>query len=133
FSTVAWRCRLPFAHAAALPCLAIGYLTAYHLLTGGLDVARAEMGQRLLAAALTPTSGAALTVLAVLLAASAEAMIRLNRRLDGIFHAVGAGIVAALSLALVARDGLDNPGRAAIVWGALALAGLLANTRWRQS
>src|SRR5262249_61973542 len=79
------------------------------------------------AMALTPTSGAALAVLAVLLAVSSEAMVRLNRRLDGLYQAVGAGIVGMFSLALVAQDGIVTPARAALVWEALALTGLLAN------
>src|SRR5262249_52894428 len=42
-SIVAWRCQWAIAHAGALPCLAVGYLTAYHLLSSGLDAARVEL------------------------------------------------------------------------------------------
>jgi hypothetical protein len=129
-STVAWRCQWPIAHAAALPCLTVGYLTAYHLLTGGLEATRAELGPRLLAVAISPTSGAVLTVLAVLLALSAEGLVRLRRRVDGIYHAAGAGVLTLISLVLVMRDGWDNPSRAAIVFGVCGLGALLANTRW---
>src|SRR5262249_50740786 len=112
-SALAWRYSLPVAHAAALPCLAVGYLTAYHLLTGGLDVARGELGDRLLHVALSPTSGGALTALAVLLAGSAELLVRIRRQADGLYYAASAGILAVVSLALVAEEGLHDPGRAA--------------------
>jgi hypothetical protein len=129
-SAVAWRCRWPIAHAAALPCLAVGYLTAYHLLTGGLEATRAELGPRLLAMAVSPASGAALTVLAVLFALSAEGLVRLGRRVDAIYHAAGAGVLAVICVLLVMRDGWESPGRAAIVFGVCGMCGLLANGRW---
>jgi hypothetical protein len=132
-SLVAWRYRLHVAYAAALPCLAVGYLTAYHLLTGGLDVAHAELGPRLLNLALTPASGAALAALAVLLALSAEALVRLRRPIDGVFHAAGAGIIAVLSLVLVMEEGLQAPGRPTLVYAVCGLGSLLTNARWRQS
>jgi hypothetical protein len=129
-SVVAWRFRLPVAHAAALPCLAVCYLTTFHLLTGGLEVARGELGTQLVRLALTGASGGALIVLAVVLAASAEILVRLRRQLDGIYHAVGAGILAAISLALVSADGLEHAGRAALVYAMCGICGLLANARW---
>jgi hypothetical protein len=132
-SVVAWRYRLPVAHAAALPCLAVGYLTAYHLLTGGLEVARAELGTQLVHLALTGTSGGALTALAVVLAMSAEILVRLRRHADGIYHAAGAGILAAISLALVTAEGVEHSGRAALVYAICGLCGLLDNARWLRS
>jgi hypothetical protein len=129
-SVTAWRFRLPVAHAAALLCLAVGYLTAYHLVTGGLDVARAELGSQLVHLALTGSSGGALTALAVALAMSAEILVRLRRATDGVYHAAGAGILAAISLALVTADGMESPGRAALVYAICGVCGLLANGRW---
>src|SRR5205807_6695955 len=35
-TAVAFGSRLPVAHAVALPCLAVGYLTAFHLIAGHL-------------------------------------------------------------------------------------------------
>jgi hypothetical protein len=132
-SVVAWRYRLPVAQAAALPCLAAGYLTAYHLLTGGLEVARAELGTQLVHLALTGVSGGALTALAVVLAMSAEILVRLRRQADGLYHAAGAGTVAAISLALVTTEGVDHSGRAALVYAICGVCGLLANARWLRS
>ena len=129
---VAWRCHLPVAHAAALPCLAVGYLTAYHLLTGGLEVARAELGRQLLDLALTPASGVALTLLAALLAISAECFVRLRRLMDGVFHAAGAAVIAAIGMALVTEEGLHASGRATLVYAVCGLGALVANVRWRQ-
>jgi hypothetical protein len=131
-SIVAWRYGLPVAHAAALPCLAVGYLTAYHLLTGGLDVPRAELGERQIDLALSPGSGAALTGLVALLALGAEGLTRLGRRLDGLYYVCASGILAVLSLALVSRYGLVDSGRAALVWGPIVVGGLLANVRLRR-
>ncbi len=131
-STVAWGCHWPVAHAAALPCLAVGYLTAYHLVTGALDVDREELGRQLLDRALTPVSGVALTVLAVVLAAAAEGMIRLARRRDALYHAVGAAVAAGISLALVTGDDFIHATRVAIVYGVCAATGFLVNLRWRQ-
>jgi hypothetical protein len=132
-SIVAWRYFLPVAHAAALACLAVGYLTAYHLLSGGLDVARAELAERLIDLSWSPTSGAALTLLAALLAISAEWLARVGRRLDAFSYACSSGVLAVVSLALVARSGFPESGRASVVWGAVALGGLLANVRWRRT
>jgi hypothetical protein len=129
-STTAWRFRLPVLYAAALPCLAVGYLTGYHLVTGGLNVARAELGTQLVHLALTGASGGALTALAVALAIAAELIARLQRKGDSIYHAVGAGVLAAISLALVTQDGADYPGRAALVYAICGLCGLFANARW---
>jgi hypothetical protein len=128
---IAWRYRWPVAHAGALPCLVVGYLTAFHLLAGNLNVAYSETDQRLLEQAVAPVSGAALTVLVVLMAVSAELSARVGRRVDGIYHVVAAGVVALGSLALAMRGGLDSPGRAAVVFGVCGFAGLLANVRWR--
>jgi hypothetical protein len=132
-SALAWRNSLPVAHAAALPCLAVGYLTAYHLLTGGLDVARGELGDRLLHVALTPMSGGALTALAVLLAASAELFVRIRRQADGLYYAASAGILAVVSLALVAEEGLHDPGQAGLVYAICSVSALLANVRWTRA
>src|SRR5262249_45909276 len=108
-------------------------LTAYHLLTGGLEVARAELGQRLLDLALTPASGAALTVLAVLLAISGETLVRLRRPIDGVVHAAGAGIIAVIGLFFVTEEGFHASGRTTLIYAVCGLGGLLANIRWRQS
>jgi hypothetical protein len=132
-TVVAWRYRWPFAHAAALPCLAIAYLIAFHLLMGSLTVQGENQGGWMFELAISSASGAALTALALLLAAGAETLVRLGRQVDGIYHAAGAGIAAVICLALVARDGVDAPARAAVVYALCGLGGLAANARWRQA
>src|SRR5262249_3526718 len=67
-TAVAFRYRLPVAHAAALACLAVGYLTTFHLFAGHLTAPREELGRLLWEAAGAPSSGIALVVLAGLLA-----------------------------------------------------------------
>src|SRR5262249_37300629 len=132
-AAAAWLFRLPVGHSAALPCLAVGYLSSYHLVGGGLNGARAELGSRLLDLALTPASGGALTALAILLAGSAELFVRLRRRVDAVYYAAGAGILAIASLALVAEEGLREPGRATLVYAACGMGALLANARWKRA
>jgi hypothetical protein len=131
-SVIGWRYRWPVAHAGALPCLAVGYLTAFHLLAGNLDIAQAELTRRMLEMAVAPVSGAALAALVVMLAMSAELWARVSRRADGVCYALAAAIIAVVSLALAMRGGLEDPGRAAIVFGMCGLTGLLANIRWRE-
>src|SRR5262249_7508326 len=74
-----------------------------------------------------------LVLLALLLAAGAEGLVRLGRRTDGVYHAAGGGVAALLSLALVTPGGLDAPGRAAVVCAVCGAGGLVVNARWRQA
>jgi hypothetical protein len=132
-SIVALRWHLPVAHAAALPCLVVGYLTGYYLLTGELDVTRAELGGWLIDVAASPNSGYPLVVLAAILSCSADCMRGLKRQRDATYHVVGAGVVALASLLLVAREGIHDSGRAGFVWALVALGGFVANTSWRRA
>jgi hypothetical protein len=125
-TAVAFRCRLPWAHAAALPCLALAYLTVFHRLA----VADSERG--LVQQTLSPGGAAALTALAGLLAGLAEGLARAGRRGHAIAYALGAGAAAVLALQAATVPGLDRPFAAAIVYGLCALGAVLVNFRWQR-
>src|SRR5262249_55672442 len=84
---VAVRYRLTPVHAAALFCLALGYLTAVHLVVD-------PPGSDLVASFLTVRTGVAVVVLAALLAAAAEGIARLGRPPDAVCYAAASGVLA---------------------------------------
>src|SRR5262249_41592574 len=123
---VAVRYRLTPVHAAALFCLALGYLTAVHLVVD-------PPGSDLVASFLTVRTGVAVVVLAALLAAAAEGIARLGRPPDAVCYAAASGVLALGCLALTAHHGAGHPMRATLVWGVCALGALTVNGRWRQA
>ena len=129
----AYRFRLLAAYIPALVCLVIAVLTGYHFLAGHLDVARDALGLTLWRAFMAPESGVVLTILAALLAVAAEWLVRAGRADDGRALAIGSAASALVSLLLVGVDGWDSPVRAASVFAAVAIAGWIANVRWRQA
>jgi hypothetical protein len=132
-TAVALAGRLPVAHAAALPCLAVAYLTAFHLAAGHLAVPPPELGPDLLRLAAAPGSGSALIVLVAAIAVVSEFFVRRSRPIDAFFY-VGAAVSLALtSLVLVALGGTKEPGRAALACGAYAVVALALNVRWRRA
>jgi hypothetical protein len=130
-TAVAFAFGLPVAHAVALPCLVLAYLTAFHLFSGHLGAERGEMAWRMARAATEPDGGLALAVLAGLLAVSAEALVRTGRGQHGALYTAGCGLVAVVSLALVSLHGEAGPFRAAVLSAAYAVGGLVLNSRWR--
>jgi hypothetical protein len=125
----AFHRQLPVLHAAALPCLALGYLTAYHSLAGHI---RSDSGGELLRAIVSSRSGTALAVLVALLGLTAEAVSRLGLRQHGAWYAGGAGILALVSLAMVSAQGVEDPLRATIIYGLFGAGSLALNFRWRR-
>jgi hypothetical protein len=129
-TVVAIRLNLPVAHLAALPCMVIAYLTAYHqfigLADGALDAQEALL---MLTSKLT---GAALVPLVLALALTAELLVRTSYRVHGIYYAFAGSLLALASLLLVNLHGLGDPGRAAFVTGIYAVSGLAANLRWQR-
>ncbi len=130
FTVAALRYRLPQVHVAALVCLVVASLTAFHSLLGNLAGPEAELGRRWLALAGSPSSGSLLTFLAVVLAATAELGMRSGRRLDALYHVVASGALAVLALFLVGLDGATEPGRAALAFAVCGLGCLAVNLRW---
>src|SRR5207244_143230 len=79
----------------------------------------------------SPEAGAALAVLAALMAGSSEMLIRFGRRLDGIYHVLAAAALALVGLVLVDRHGVGVPQRGAMVFGLCGVGTLIVNARWR--
>jgi hypothetical protein len=128
---LAFRENMPLAHGAALPCLVLGYLTAFHLAAGNLALSGGD-GVRLAAVLFSGASGAALAVLVVLLSGTAEVLTRRGLREHAVFQALGSAVVAGLSLWLVHADGLAQPGRVSLVCALYAVTALLTNVRWQR-
>jgi hypothetical protein len=132
FTVAAFRYRLPSAHIPALFCLAIASLTAFHGLLGHLGEDGSDPERRLLALAVSPSSGSLLAGLAVVLALAAELETRWRRPLDALHHVGGAAVAGGLALVLVGRAGVAEPGRAAVVFAVCGLGCWLVNLRLRR-
>jgi hypothetical protein len=131
-TAVALNYRLPVAHALALPCLGIAYLTGFHLLTGNLDLAAPSSGEHLLQLAASHASGSGLIVLVVGLVGLSEVFARRTRRLDALSYAVAAGTVALLSVLLTLPREVAGAGRTGIACGIYGILALELNVRWRR-
>jgi hypothetical protein len=131
-TAAAFLYRLPVAHAVALACLAVGYLTGFHLIAEHLAGPEEELGARLLSQASSATSGSALLFLVVLVGIAAEFLVRAGQRPHAIFYAIGSGLLALVSLTLVNLRGLADPATAAVVTGIYAVGGLTMNLRWQR-
>jgi hypothetical protein len=126
-TAVAFRAELPVAHAVALPCVAIGYLLAFHL-----GETYAAPGWPLVVQLFSAHAGTRLAVLTLLLAATGEGLARLGRRPDALAYTAGGGIAALVSLAVVTWHGISTPGHAAVVYGLYAAVSLAVNVRWQR-
>jgi hypothetical protein len=132
FTGVAFVFRLPVAHAAALVCLTVGYLTGYHMGAGDLaGRAREDWAGRLTELAYSGPSGAALLLLFAVMVAAAEGLGAKGRAADSFFYRVGACVVAFISLVIAGRWGMVEPARATIIYGVAAASGLILSRRWR--
>ena len=134
-ATVAFRRRLPFAHAGAIASAALAYLVAFYLTTGQLALNATGGSRQLLEQLLGPRSGSALVALVAVLALAAEGLRLLGLHRHARQYGGGAGIVAGLSLVLVAAH-VFGTGRAshldtAIVCGAYGLGSLVVSARWQ--
>ena len=86
----------PGRHLAALPCLTIGYLTAYH---HGILLAAPSVGGQFFAILASKFTGTALVPLVIALAVTAELLERTRYRVHGIYYAVTGSVLALASLA----------------------------------
>jgi hypothetical protein len=134
FTAVAFRARLPLAHAVALPCLALGFLLAFHYLVGRLPAPNGEVAGLWLGSLLLSTSsGAALVVLAPLLAGGAEWLVRSKRREHALGYALGAAGAGLLGLQLLTWHGFEVPAPAALGYAWCSALVLVLNLRWQRS
>jgi hypothetical protein len=131
-TAVAFLFSLPIAHAAALPCLAAGYLTAFHYFAGHLTVSHDQLGAKLLEMVLSAQSGSVLVFLVLMMAVAAEFLVRAGRRVHGLAYAIGSGLVGVLSFGLVNLHGIEDPATAAVITGVYAAGGLAMNLRYRR-
>jgi hypothetical protein len=127
---IAFRLSAPFAQAGALPFLGLAALVGFHLLAGRLAPA-AMPADEVLSAMLASDSSIVLTTLAILLLAVAEILARHGREEHAIYHAVGGACIGGFALLLAGVYGLDEPGRAALVFLVQGSALLATNIRWR--
>ena len=104
---LAVRGGLPILHAAAIGCLALASLVAFHAHQGNLVETGAEPGRRLLDALLMGRSSIVLTALALISAAVSSGLIRIRRSQDAhgcLLGATGIG-TASVFVALWAGFG----------------------------
>jgi hypothetical protein len=120
----------PVAHGVALPCLALGYLTAFQLLWSGLSAG--ELSTTLLHQLTSAPSGCALALFAFLLGLTGSVLIRAGRLDQGLGYTIGAGVAALVSLLLVNLRGVSDPGPATILTGLYAVTSLTLSLVWRR-
>jgi hypothetical protein len=132
-TVLAFRWRMPYAHAVALPCLALAVLLVVQVVSGHGAVAPEELLGRQLAEQLTsPSSGIVLAILMVLAAAGSEALIRLGQRGHAASYGFGSGALGVCALLTTACHGIESPWPAAIVHGLSAVCVLTLYARWRR-
>jgi hypothetical protein len=132
-TAVAFSCRLPVAHAAALPCLVAAYVAGW-LLSAGRLPGMAPLSPGL---ALTDDTSRVLIGLFCLLALASEFLCRGRLPSHGIYYAAGCAGVAVLSLIGITfpSDGTDRlaaPSPAVLVYAVYGAGGLIINLRWRR-
>jgi len=131
---VAFRYRLPIAHAGAIACAALVYLTGYHVLRDPALLSGEQSGLELLRLAATAESGMALVGLFLVLGAVAELLARRGYREHGEQYVGGCGVVAVVGLLLVTRAAWIGAGNEALVamavYGIYGAGGLVLNVRF---
>ncbi|MFH1924336.1 MAG: hypothetical protein ABIP48_31175, partial [Planctomycetota bacterium] len=129
---VAFRYRLPIAHAGAIASAAVVYLTGYHVfLANNVALMPTEDASRqMLRWALSAESGAALVGLFAILGVAAELLGRWVDRRHAEQYA-GACLVVAMASLLMVTAGADAP-LATAVYGLYGAGCLLLNARFRK-
>lgn len=131
-TVVAFRSNLPAAHAAALPCLTLGYLAAFHWGLGHLHL-EGQFGWEALQVLFSSESGAMLAGLVALLGIGADVTARFRRRADGTCYAIAAGVTAFFSLTLVTVQRDPVAPQAAITYALYGAGALFLNFRYRRA
>jgi hypothetical protein len=133
-TTVAFLFRLPLAHAPALVCLSVGYLTAYHLGAGHFaQLPREEWSGTLMSLAIAVPNATALVMLFAIAVGAAEALTWKNRAADAGFYRVWCCAIAFLSLGMAGQAAFIKPesARAAVLFGLFASSAWLLSWRWK--
>lgn len=120
--------RLPAAVGPAVLCLAISYLTIFHLLTAtNIEWS----GRELLELFFAPVSGLPLLLFALGVSSLSEFMVRRDRHGDALALLVSAGVLALLALILLVPIASVAPGRMALALLLAAGSAAASNIRWR--
>lgn len=132
-SVLAFRWRMPYAHAVALPCLALTVLLLVQFALGRLaeppeDAPGWWLAQRLL----SPSGGVALAVLMAIVAAAAEGLARAGRHDHAASYALGTAALGIVALLTTACHGVESPWPAAIVHSLVGGCALAMFARWRK-
>ena len=121
---IAFRDSLPWAHAGALPPLALAAVVGYHGIAG-------HWAMPLPALFRSADTGMVLVAFALVLAALAELLVRRDWRAHAISYALG-GVAAGFTGLLIATvNGPEYPIHAATAHAACAVGLLASNPRWR--
>jgi hypothetical protein len=128
----AFACGLPALHVGAVTCLVVAFLTASHLVTGGLAISDEALSGQLITLAVSARSGVALVAVVLLLAVAAELLTRAGQRSHAVYYATASGAVALGSLTLVNLHGISTPALATLVTSFYGVASLVLNRRWRR-
>ena len=122
---IAFREALPWAHAGAIPALALAAVVAFHGIVG-------HWGSESLAVSVrSSASGAVLAGFALTLAAVAELLARRGSHQHAAAYAMGGVAVGFAGLFLVTINGPEEPLTAALVHAMCAFGLLASNYRWR--
>lgn len=121
---------VPALHIGAQASAAVAYVVGFLLASGALaGVAEHDLGRAMLRGALGAPCGAAFCGLVALLAVIGETLCRRRRAADGLVYFSGAGIVAAVSLAIVSAVHPHDPVRATVIYTLYGLGALALNVR----
>jgi hypothetical protein len=132
-STLAFRWRLPYAHAVALPCLSLSVLLFLQLALGHVSFAPEEsLGRRLAKQLTSPLSGIVTAILMILSAAVSETLARLGERVHAVSYALGSGALGICALLTTVCHGIESPWPAAVVHGLAAVWTLAMYKRWQR-
>ncbi len=126
---LAFWLELPLVHVAALPCLTVGYLVAFHQLPESWF---GNAGNPRVLGLGTTTTSFGLFSLTVLLTGAVELLDRF-RKSHAFYYGLGDAVLVVVNLVLINLLGFAHPGQAAVLTGLYAAGGLLGNLRWRRS
>jgi hypothetical protein len=132
-SILAFRWRLPYAHAVALPSLALAALLVVQITLGNVTLTPEEAtGWRLAEQLTSPSSGIVLAILMILSAATADTLIRFGQRGHAASYAIGSMALSVCSLLTTACHGVESPWPAVIVHGVSGACALALHRRWQR-
>jgi hypothetical protein len=128
---IAFRERLPWVQAGAIPLLALATVVGLHGAYGNWTVpADTSADDWLLIRLNSSASGVVLACFALLLGFVTDFLARRDSR-QTIGYAIGALAVGAVGLLLVSGHGIDRPAPAVFAHVVLALGLLASNVRWK--